>query len=333
MSGQGRNVKPFYVRILKKIRYFLFSKKNRELLIFLFFLFISASFWFMQTLNDTYDYEFAVSFRIKNVPDKMVITSEIPSTVRFTVRDKGTVLLNYMFGQSFYPIVLDWNDYYNNATGNRIEIPQADLLKSIKGQLITSTKIVAIKSEAIDVVYTKGEAKKIPVRLQARIITAKQFYISQILIKPDSVLVYAPKKLLDSLKVAYTVDLQLHAVSDTTKEKIPLRAVHGAKFVPEVVAVQLNTDIYMEKSLEIPITGVRFPDNKALKTFPSKITVTFQTGLLESRNITSNDFKVVTDYDELMKKGRVVLHILSAPRGIKNVRISQQNIDYLIESK
>ena len=331
MSGKERIAKLFYVRILKKVSFFLFSKKNRELLIFLFFLFISASFWFMQTLNDTYDYEFAVSFRVKNVPEKMVVTSNIPTTVRFTVRDKGTVLLNYMFGQSFYPIVLDWNDYYNGSS--KIVIPQSDLLKSIKGQLMTSTKVITLKSETIDVIFTKGESKKIPVKLQSGIFTGKQYYLSQILIKPDSVLVYAPKKLLDSLKIAYTSNIQIHAVSDTTRVQIPLQRIHGAKFVPETVLVQLNTDIYMEKSLDVPIIGINFPTNKSLKTFPSKVTVTFQTGLLQSKHITSADFKVITDYNELMKGGRVVLHIQSEPRGIKNLRMSPKLVDFLVETK
>lgn len=332
MSGKGRNAKSFYVRIFKRIRIFLFSRLNRELLIFLFFFFISASFWFMQTLNDTYDYEFAVSLRLKNVPDKVVITSNVPQTIRFTVRDKGTALLNYMFGQSFYPVVLDWKDYSSDAHTSKIVISQADLLKAIKGQLISSTKILSIKTDNIELIYTKGYSKKLPVRLQAKIVMARQYYLSQIIVEPDSVLVYAPKKLFDSLTTVYTSNVVLRAVADTTRAQIRLRPVHGAKFIPEVVKVQLNTDIYMEKKVEVPIKGINFPPHKSLKTFPAKVEVSFQTGLLQSKYISPKDFEVVVDYEELIKQGYVALHLRTKPNGVRNVRLNQGGVDFLIET-
>ena len=41
--------------------------------------------------------------RVKDLPNNVVLTSEPPSELRVRVKDKGTVLLNYMLGKSFYP--------------------------------------------------------------------------------------------------------------------------------------------------------------------------------------------------------------------------------------
>ena len=59
-----------YLRTLEKIRSFLLSKKSREFLIFLFFVFMSFSFWLLQVLNDDYETELRIPLKMKNVPEK-----------------------------------------------------------------------------------------------------------------------------------------------------------------------------------------------------------------------------------------------------------------------
>ena len=44
---------------MRLIRSFLFSRANKEFLLFLFFLAISASFWLLMTLNENYEQEVA----------------------------------------------------------------------------------------------------------------------------------------------------------------------------------------------------------------------------------------------------------------------------------
>ena len=61
--------------VLQRIRDFLLSKKSREFLIFLFFVFVSFFFWLLQVLNDDYETEFSIPIRMKNVPDNVVMIS------------------------------------------------------------------------------------------------------------------------------------------------------------------------------------------------------------------------------------------------------------------
>ena len=98
-----RNIRIYYLRTLEKIRSFLLSRNSREFLIFLFFVFVSFCFWLLQILNDDYETEFSIPLRMKNVPNNVVLTSELPSELKIGVKDRGTVLTNYMLGQTFYP--------------------------------------------------------------------------------------------------------------------------------------------------------------------------------------------------------------------------------------
>lgn len=51
--------------------------------------------------------------------------------------------------------------------------------------------------------------------------------------------------------------------------------------MPGAVDLTLPVDIYTEKTVEVPLHGVNFPADKVLRTFPSKVQITFKIGLGE----------------------------------------------------
>lgn len=95
-----RNIRRIYLNITGKTKDFLLSDKSREFFVFLFFFFIAGGFWLLQTLNNDYEAEFSIPVRLRGVPNNTMITSEPVSELHIKVKDKGTVLLNYMLGKS-----------------------------------------------------------------------------------------------------------------------------------------------------------------------------------------------------------------------------------------
>ena len=84
--------------ILRLFKRFLFSRANKEFVVFIFFLALSGAFWLFTTLNEVYEYEFDIPVSVVGVPKNAVLTSEETDTVRMTIRDKGITLLTYMYG-------------------------------------------------------------------------------------------------------------------------------------------------------------------------------------------------------------------------------------------
>ena len=54
-----------------------------------------------KSLDESYQTEFKVPLRLKNVPKEVVLTSDFPSEVRIRVEDRGTVLLNICWVELF----------------------------------------------------------------------------------------------------------------------------------------------------------------------------------------------------------------------------------------
>ena len=87
-----KNIKRYYRLGLRKIRTFLLSDKCRECLVFLFFVLVSFCFWMLQTLDESYQTEFKVPLRLKNVPKEVVLTSDF---VKFVVEITESLFFNF----------------------------------------------------------------------------------------------------------------------------------------------------------------------------------------------------------------------------------------------
>ena len=326
-----RNIRRIYLNITGKTKDFLLSDKSREFFVFLFFFFIAGGFWLLQTLNNDYEAEFSIPVRLRGVPNNTMITSEPVSELHIKVKDKGTVLLNYMLGKSFFPVNLSFLDY--KGKNNHVKIYASDFEKKILSQLNVSSKILSIKPDTLEYIYSEGKSKLVPVRLQGKVTAGLQYYVSDTICNPDSVLVYAPEGILDTITTAYTQKINLENISDTTRQRISLAPLRGVKFVPSSVEATFPVDIYTEKTVEVPLHGINFPADKALRAFPSKVQITFQVGLKRFRSIKADDFVINVSYEELLKLGsdKYTVKLKSFPNGINQIRIVPEQVDFLIE--
>ena len=333
MYEQRRNIKRTFVKTRKQIKDFLLSAKSREFFIFLFFFFMAGGFWLLQTLNNDYEADFSIPVKLKGIPNDVVITSEPASEIRVRVKDKGTVLLNYMLGKSFYPVQLNFEDY--NSKDNVVKVAASEYEKSVVSQLNASTRLLSMNPDTLEYIYSTGISKRLPVRLCGTLSVERQYYLSDTLFRPDSVLIYAPAGMLDTIVAAYTQPVAFENISDTLIQQVPLLQPKGVKIVPSTVELMLPVDIYTEKTVEVPVEGINFPFGKVLRAFPSKVQVTFQVGLSRFRQIEAEDFSIEVPYDELLRLGadKYTVRLNKVPDGVRQVHCNPEQVDFLIEQE
>lgn len=321
-------------RLWQTIRNFIFSRANRELLIFLFFLALSSIFWLSLTLNDTYEKEFAIPVSVVGVPKNAVLTSNETDTVRMVIRDKGITLFGYLYGDITKKINFNFRVFsHNNGTGS---IAAADLQKAMYQRLAGTSRIINTKPDKVEFYYSYGTKKKVPVRWSGRVIPEELYFISRVEYSPDSVTVYASEEKLDSIHTIYTEPLNYANFRDTLSIHCQLARIKGVKTVPDRIQVRFFTDVLTEERIEgIPIKGINMPEGKSLRTFPAKVTVSFVTGVSLYRNLRPEDFTVVADYRDLTKhpSEKCRIYLKNVPHGISRARLETNMVDYLIESQ
>ena len=316
------------------IRLFLFSRGNKEFLIFLFFLALSGAFWLSLTLNDTYEQEFAVPVAVVDVPKNAVLTSDEVDTVKMTIRDKGIFLISYYYGDYLKNIRIHFRSHsHNNGTGT---IAAQELQKIVYSRLFSSSKILSTKPDKLEFYYSYGTKKKVPVRWSGRVIPEELYFISRVEYSPDSVTIYASEEKLDSINMVYTEQLNYANFRDTLSVYCRLSKIKSVKMVPDHVQVNFFTDVLTEERIEgIPVQGINMPEGKTLRTFPAKVAVNFVTGVNVYRNLRPQDFTVVVDYNDIKKNlsEKCDIHLKDVPSGISRARLETTQVDYLIESQ
>ena len=319
--------------ILQFLKKFLFSRANKEFVVFLFFLALSGIFWLQTTLNEVYEREFAIPISVTGIPKNAVLTSDETDTVRMTIRDKGITLLTYMYGDVLKKVNVSFKTYAKgNGTG---VISAAELQKMVYQQLASGSRITSVKPEKLEFYYNYGAKKVVPVRWSGRVIPEEMFFISRVAYQPDSVTIYASQEKLDSINVLYTEQLNYANFRDTLRANCELAKIRGVKMIPDHVRVTFFTDVLTEESIEgVPIKAINMPVGKSLRTFPAKVNVSFVAGASLYRNLSPNDFTVVADYNEIINHPTEKCHIYlkNVPRGISRARLSVSMVDYLIES-
>ena len=133
----------------------MFSNMNKQFFVFLFFLFLSAVIWLIMTLNETYEKELVVPVRITNIPKNVVLTSASIDTIHVTVRDKGWLLLSYLYGEHRPALNINYKNY-DRGNGGGI-VSGSELKRIAEQKLEMSTKITTIKPEKLEFFYNNGE--------------------------------------------------------------------------------------------------------------------------------------------------------------------------------
>ncbi len=309
----------------------LFSFWNKELLVFLFFLFISATFWVLVSLNDFYEREIKVAVEIVDVPHHMVVTESLPDTIRATVRDKGFNLLKYTDGKNVPLIHLSFSNY---AKGNgRGQLTNNDIIKALRPRLSSTASVVAIKAERLDFYYCRGASRRVPLVIDGTVTAGNNYYISRLTLTPDSVTIMADEKALDTIKVVYTTTLNIENVTESTTQQVPLQTIRGAKLSVREASLGIIADKLTEVMVRVPIKTTNVPEGVALKTFPAQVDVRVAVGLKNSPIVKPERFVVLADYNDIADDPkRMPLRISQQPRGIVRATLVHSTVEYLLET-
>lgn len=321
-------------RYWAKAKRILMGNVSHETVVFVFFLFIASGFWLLQTLNETFEVELKIPLRLTGVPDRVVLTTELPEYLKVQVRDKGTTLIKYYKKSQLPTVEVDFGKY-DNGTGGHVQLYGTEIIHSLQDVMDPATQILSVRPDTIEYFYNRGLSRRLPVQVCGTVATSPQNYLQEVRTAPDSVTVYASSAVLDTMTYAYTQPVEFTELSENTSAPVRMRQIKGVKYEPATVRMTASVGYYTEKTLAIPVMGLNFPADKSLKTFPSTVEVTFRVESSRYQSTLPEDFVLAITYEELLQNegDKYRLHLKSLPEGVSNVRIHPIEVDYLIEHK
>ncbi len=328
MQNETRNK---ITSFLKRMKAFL---ATRDALIFLFFLICSSLFWFIITLNKTYEITVSIPIEYSNVPPEIEFTTELPDSFSVKLKDKGTSTIIYQY-RKFDPVVINFNDYSVYSNSDSWSIPTSTHFeKYIKKQIDQSSVILDYYPDEIVIEKKLLDSKKVGVKSLININLQKQYFLcDDIITSPDSIILYGYKEILDTLDFVYTQEYTSEKLKDTLKAVLQLNIPNHCKANPSKVNVIAPIEFYTESEIELSIRVKNLPENIVVKTIPEKLNVSFLVGLSKYKDIRPSDFILSIDYESLRRSNSNIQAVTleSFPTYIKQPFLKENKVKWLIE--
>lgn len=281
-------------------------------------------------MNQSYETVMKVPVNLIDVPDNVRVTMPPVKYINVSLSGKGSALRKS--GRRGGRHILSISSDAFNMTQGRASFSTLRLRDSIISLLPVSVTIKSISPDSLVYLYSMQRSVMLPVEFNGTTESQDQFFLERIEFNPDSV---SAMVLLSDTTVHHAVVEAGTVVlsADTVIRTMPLKRLPGVIFSADEVEMRVVSQQYTEKSLEVPITGVNFPDYLSLKSFPSKAVVTVWVKMSEYDKVTASDFQVVVDYNDIAgsdaSKARV--RIFTQPANVRNVRLQTRTVDYLME--
>jgi hypothetical protein len=318
----------FFKVLFRRLR---LIKIDRNLPVFLIFLGLSAIFWFLQTIQENTEVTLSYRLIIEDMPNDVVFTSDMPSEINVSYSSKGWNAFYYKFMRNDNPeIVINFKEV--NQKSGKVIIDANTLRRAVMRKKPQGMTFKTTSPNKIEAYYSNGQHKRVPVIFNGRVSTTAGRYQCGTILMPDSVDIYAPKHIYGSINHIKTENVTYTDLEDTLQTRLALLVPRGAKAIPDSVDTRICVDIFTDKTLQATVYSENVPHNKLIRTFPLKVNVTFLVSATLYDEINASDFLLAIDYKELSSDSkRCRIHVRQKPGNIRNLRISPETVEYIIE--
>lgn len=282
--------------LLKQIRG-LFSqkkvKRNRRVLIFIFFLFLSSLIWFFNKLEKEYFTNITIPVRYYNFPKDKIQINPLPIQLKVNVYGRGVTLLRYKL-LSFNPIHLDVLSNIKAVKNSESELlffNTESIIPYIDRELSGEIKILSIEPKNIKLIFSKKRIKKIFVVPNISYAINKNYLIDKVQVNPNTILITGPSFIVDTIDTVFTQNQNIGELSSNYHSKIPLKKIEFCSFNKSYVSVAITLEKKTEKVLSVPVELI-FPSTYKNMTFvPNTINLKFSVGIKNFSTIDASHFQ------------------------------------------
>ena len=312
-------------------------KNDRKLVTYLICVCIATIFWFLNALNKQYTVELTFPVKYTNLPKNKVLASDPPDHFILKVNSFGFTILRHKLSMAFSPLVFNVNE----LTGKKMEtsnkssyaIPMQQFIGRLSSQVSNELEITGIQPDTLHFNFDRIVQRKVRVKPNVSFELKKQHYLDQaVTTKPDSVLVSGPESILDTLKFINTTRQHYKELDQTILRNVLLEENKVLIIEPKRVVLKIPVEEFTEKQVMVPVTIDKLPENVHINLFPAKISISFMIPLSSFSEVKPSDFKASVSFQEIQeKKDLLNIKIEVQPSGLRSVKISPKQVEYLIE--
>jgi len=308
--------------------------KRSDNLIFLVCIIIATFFWLLIKLADTYIVSYNYSIIYRNIPVEKKLTKIIDTTLNISFKARGFDILRLNITESKEKMTLDLKDYeIENIKNDEYYISTGLIKEELANYINVSESDIELSKNRLQFILDELHEKEVKVKGRHLIEFKDQFDLyEKELLSPQTVSVFGPLSVLDTLHFIYTEEIKLSNIYKDQNVKVrlynPLPEL--LNFEPEIVTVQLRVERFTESFIETDIDLSGLPET--IRTFPSTIRINFKVAQKDFSNVQPKQFRIVPEIEniDLSEAKRLHLKIVEKPDFIRNEWIVPSDVEFLI---
>lgn len=128
-------------------------KMNRNIIIFAFFLLLSFTFWYLNSLGENLDTDIRYPVQFSNIPESIKLSADLPAKLTLFIKGPGFSIVRLKMSGKKSPVVIDLAKVprrsIKNNNSNNLYILTSGLVSDFNTQLKTVCIITSVKPDTL----------------------------------------------------------------------------------------------------------------------------------------------------------------------------------------
>lgn len=301
---------------------------RKKLNIFIASVIFAVILWGSISLSDIFYTNVDVKLTLTNFPQGYTTGSPLPEKIQLRVKGQGWRLVSINVGPE---------TEFRVSVGSDSGIHNLNLYNYLESNrwLLSDVEIINILPDSIRFFVERIISKKLPV-ISGLELEYKPGYglASDIIFKPDSVVVTGPISLLRKMNQIKTVDKSLSPLDSRTEIEVNLLRMNGFVYNANLIEVILDIQRIVDKQFDnIEVNVLDIPPRKEVVLLPNKIGFNVRGGIDILGKLEPDQFRAFIRYQSLVQDTTgSVIPILELPKNVTLQFVKPDRLRYVIRA-
>lgn len=299
-------------------------KKNFNII--LIAVLFSAILWISITLSDEYYSTYKVPLRVIDAPTGYTVASELPSDILIKIKGIGWRLTGLSLGSESH-----FNVSAKNDSGKILSNLFANIVEN--QWLSSDISVIDISPDTVSFIIERIINKKVPVKPELDITFKPGFGLgSKLTVNPDTVTVFGPKNIINSLEEIRTSPIELTRLDTRTKVKA---GFNNNKIRTDISSVEVLLDVQriVDKTIDnIRVDIIDVPSDRDVVLLPNTVSCIVKGGVNILGKLKLDDFNAYIHYkDVLLDTLGSVRPVIELPENVELISQRPDRLRYVIK--
>ena len=308
---------------------------GRNWIILVFSLLLAFFMWSIMKLSASYSSY--VRYRIEastNIPGRSN-TAVSTDVLVIGAKSTGFHIIQNLQGDQGNALMLDEIDgkhfHKYREDGDLFYLLPDNIRQKIQDALGADVKVESLATDTLFFEFPVQGNRKVAVIASSAIKYGKQFMpYSEIILKPDSVLIYGDEAVISNIHHVTTQAIKSNDTQHSLSGVVKLNPLKGVRFSQEEIFYSQEVGRFVEHTVNVPVTIGNAPSYANVAIVPQEVTIKYRQPFVGASAYSQQDFSVVVDYDEILRKDVVKPNVARMPEGILTIDMEPKFVECVL---